>query len=323
MVTERCNLSCPYCFADEFVNKKVNEISIDNFQKALDFVLASKSSSGFVGIIGGEPTLHSSFRELLTIVGQNDRLEEVLIFTNGIKIDETIERMANQKFTFLINLNSPDIIGINNYLRICRNINDLVTRFDKKHSITLGLNLYRLDAKYDFFIDTIQRYELGSARLSITVPNSSSERHSLERLMMFKELVYRLYVDLRYRGINVVFDCNKVPVCLWTDEEIKKISLMQANNQNERLGFDLHSSKCNPVVDILPDLTAVRCFGLSQSSRVRIEDFASLDDLHAYYRTDFDNKLVRIPTTDACRCCDLFSAQLCYGGCLAIKPSIN
>lgn len=320
MITEICNLSCPYCFANEFVNKKASEISIDNFQRALEFILSSKSFNGFVGLIGGEPTLHHKFPELLKIVNGTDKLKEVVIFTNGIKLDETMQLISAPKFSFLINLNSPDIIGGSNYSRIVKNIDDLVLKYDKKRSITLGLNLYKLDMEYGFFTDILYKYRFRNARLSITVPNSTNGRVGLERLKTFKNLVYKLYIDLRYRGINVIFDCNKIPICLWTDEEVKKISLIQANDQNERLGFNLNSNKCNPVIDILPDLTAVRCFGLSESSKVNIEDFTSLDELYKYYRTNIDEKLMRVPTVDACNDCDMFNGLLCYGGCLANKP---
>ena len=319
MVTERCNLSCPYCFADEFVNRKATEISIGNFQKALEFVLASGSYGRFVGLIGGEPTLHSKFAELLAIVNRIDQLKEVLIFTNGIKIDETFDLTADQKFTFLINLNSPEVIGDKNYDRITKNIDDLVVKYDKKHSITLGLNLYKLDMDYSFFVDTLRKYRFRTARLSVTIPGSPDEAGGLDRLSAFKDLAYRLYVGLLYRGINVVFDCNKMPRCLWTDLEIRKISLFQANTDNERLGFNLTASKCNPVIDILPDLTAIRCFGLSEWTKVRIDDFGSLDELYDHYRISFDAKLAEIPATGACLNCDMFSDHSCYGGCLLSK----
>ena len=143
MVTGLCNISCPYCFADEYVNKKVEEISINNFQKALNFVLHSKSFGGFIGIIGGEPTLHSRFSELLMIVSNINKLKRVVIFTNGIKIDETCNLTSNQKFSFLINVNSPEIIGNSNYSRLTKNINNFVLKYNKKHTITLGLNLYK------------------------------------------------------------------------------------------------------------------------------------------------------------------------------------
>jgi sulfatase maturation enzyme AslB (radical SAM superfamily) len=319
MITEACNLSCPYCFADEFVNRKASEISVDNFRMALEFVCSSKSFNGLIGIIGGEPTLHHKFSELLKIVNGIERIKEVVIFTNGIKLDETMQLTSSQKFSFLINLNSPEITGKKNYSRIIRNIDELVSKYDKKHSVTLGLNLHKIDMQYDFFLDILYKYRFRSARLSITVPNSAGGGVGLTRLTEFKDLIYKLYIDLRYRDINVIFDCNKVPICLWTEEEVKKISLIQANNDNERLGFDLNSNKCNPVIDILPDLTAVRCFGLSQISKVNISDFASLGELRSYYRTNIDEQLLMVPTVDACRNCDMFNDYSCYGGCLANK----
>jgi sulfatase maturation enzyme AslB (radical SAM superfamily) len=323
MVTEKCNFSCPYCFADEFVNKLYDEISIENFQKALDFVLSSKSSSKFIGIIGGEPTLHSRFAELLTIINRNDHIREALIFTNGLKIEETSKLTSNQKFTFLINLNSPEIIGYPNYSHIIENIDILISKYNKKRSITLGLNIYKYDMDYDYFIKILQKYRFRSARVSITVPNLGVKKRGVERLAAFKNIIYKVYIDLMYQGINVVFDCNKMPLCLWNEEEVKKISLFQANNDNERFGFNLDFCKCNPVIDILPDLTAIRCFGLSKFSRVKIEDFQSLDELSNYYRANFDDKLSKIPTMVKCRNCEKFIDNTCYSGCLLNKIRID
>ncbi len=33
MINEDCNLRCPYCFANEFVNKKTNNVTEENFIK--------------------------------------------------------------------------------------------------------------------------------------------------------------------------------------------------------------------------------------------------------------------------------------------------
>ena len=52
MMTDVCNLHCPYCFANEFVNKDRNEITEEAFKKAVDFILGDGSHST-VGLIGG------------------------------------------------------------------------------------------------------------------------------------------------------------------------------------------------------------------------------------------------------------------------------
>lgn len=41
MMTDVCNLRCPYCFANEFVNKDTNEISEENFNRAVDFIVVT------------------------------------------------------------------------------------------------------------------------------------------------------------------------------------------------------------------------------------------------------------------------------------------
>jgi len=322
VITEKCNLACPYCFADEFVHKASNEISLENFKKALLFVESSKSFGKFIGLIGGEPTLHSKFSELLEFVNFDNQLKEVLIFTNGIRINETFSITSQPKFTFLINLNSPQIIGSSNYFKIMQNIDSLISKYNKNHSLTLGLNLYALDLDYTFFVDTLERFKLKSARLSITVPNLTNGNSGIDKVAAFKPLIYKLYVDLLYRGIHTVFDCNKIPPCLWSDKELLKISLFQANNTNERIGFNLTTNKCNPVIDILPDLTAIRCFGLSGISKVKIDDFSTLDDLYLYYLNNFDRELVQVPAQKDCNSCEMFLNNSCYSGCLANKIQV-
>jgi cyclic pyranopterin phosphate synthase len=145
----------------------------------------------------------------------------------------------------------------------------------------------------------------------------------LEKIASFKTLAYNLYVNLLYRGIYVVFDCNKIPTCLWDEKELLKISLFQQNNKNERIGFNLTTNKCNPVVDILPDLTAIRCFGLSHVSKVKIQDFPSFDDLYLYYLNIVDRELIQLPTQETCKKCTFFLNNSCYGGCLANKNRAN
>lgn len=318
VITEACNLSCPYCFADEFVNKVINEITLENFNKALTFILSSPDNRGFVGIIGGEPTLHSEYDKILGILENRQEVKEVTVFTNGIRIDETFDLMSD-KFGFLININSPETIGEENYQRTINNIALLLTKF-KRRSITLGINLYQTNQDYSYYLDILERFDLPSARISITVPLVNVVGpEAIKRLASFKKLAYQLYLDLLTRKIRVIFDCNKIPMCLWSDLEKKKITLFQANEDRKQLGINLEASTCNPVIDILPDLTAIRCFGLSEVSKVHISQFNSLANLKNYYIDNFDKPLSKTPTSKVCDSCQYHLAGTCYSGCLANK----
>ena len=63
-----CNLSCPYCFANEFIEEKKQLISEEQLKKILNFLKLNKQNQAKIGIIGGEPTLHPDFKKLLLLI---------------------------------------------------------------------------------------------------------------------------------------------------------------------------------------------------------------------------------------------------------------
>ena len=315
MLTETCNFRCPYCFADEFVNREPVDITLENFRKALDFVMSARPFSGRVGLIGGEPTLHRQFRDILQILQAEDRVTNAVIFTNGTHIDETFDITREAKFHFLINLNSPADIGEKNFGTIRENTERLIRELGKRSHVTVGLNLYKPDLDTRFFTDFLKEFDVPIARLSITVPNRSSV-FGFDRFFEMKQLAYDVYLQLLSDGREVVFDCNTPPACVWTEQELKKISLIQANPHYARTGFSLDCSSCKPVIDILPDLTAVRCFGLSEITRQSIADYRDINQLRTYYLRKTDTALVKTPARSECVSCPLFRKKKCYGGCL-------
>ena len=124
MLTYGCNLKCTYCFANEFVNKKSSYISEENFQKAIDFL--TREDVTRIGIIGGEPTLHSQFKNFLEYLINNRRVGEATIYTNGILLDRFINQVISPKFRLLVNCNSPKEIGNEQYEKLRNNLNTLI-----------------------------------------------------------------------------------------------------------------------------------------------------------------------------------------------------
>ena len=141
MITQRCNLNCEYCFANDFVNVNSSDtdISVKDFRRILDFVLGDGSVEN-IGLIGGEPTLHKHFSDILDILITDERVKGVTIYTNGIFVHRYIEKLKNEKFHLLINCND---------LRLK---NDILVEFlesiflAKKHlcsRIVFGVNYYK------------------------------------------------------------------------------------------------------------------------------------------------------------------------------------
>ena len=328
MLTDVCNLQCPYCFANEFVNHNRNDITIDTFKQALNFAATDKSSK--LGLIGGEPTLHPQFREILQILIDDQRFNNIIIYTNGIRIGEFAKELSHPKFKMLINCNSENDIGSVAYKKIVDNLELLIHDYYMKEKITLGFNLYKPDFEYDYIMNLLRHYDLHSVRISVVVPNDAQKRN-FDVTSYFSSIKPRLiefFHSALCEHIIPWFDCNKIPSCLITNKERELLfKLYERLPEKYRSSGDFFRDTsiftstvtCSPVVDILQDLSAVRCFGLSSYTRVNIKDFSTLTDLKNYYSKTIDALAIQFGICDDCKDCYRGKTMLCTGGCLAYK----
>ena len=321
MINENCNQKCPYCFASEFVNVKKNNMSFENFKKAVDFILTKNDGGkvGQVGIIGGEPLLHPEFDTFINYLINRDDVKRVTVFTNGVLIKEHIDYIANEKVGVLINVNSPNDVGQANFEKTVESIDLLVNKYNKKNRLTIGLNIYA-NIDYSFFIDIAEKYNVNQVRLSIVVPAYGTEKTGLEHFLSLKNKVLEITKSLLVRGISFKFDCNLPAPCIWSEQELQDMELMGLCTHTRML-IPLEQSVCQPVIDILPNLTAIRCFGMSDISKVNISDFKNISDLREYYIEKYDNIISKKPINEKCKQCKLFPSK-CYGGCLANRKEI-
>ncbi|MDO4805717.1 MAG: radical SAM protein [Coriobacteriales bacterium] len=324
MLTGACNLSCPYCFSDEFSCERQSDISQENFQKAVDFIVGKGNAYHHVGIIGGEPTTHPDFCALMRQLVEDERIEDVDLFTNGLLIDRFINVLSNKKFHMLINVNSPDAIGQTNYRRLRNNIGLVRERCDWNH-IGLGINLFGENADYGFMLDLIDRYPTDSIRVSVTVPDVK-RRENQDAFAFFERMKpVTLYFcrEVFDRGVVPFFDCNKIPFCLLMDDEKEFCSRYKANPKGWKA---LHTSnlfnglnRCEPSIVIGQDLVAARCFGLSSTTKVNIADFDGMGALADYYVRTIDADAYTMPLRPECNECDKRSEGKCMGGCLVFR----
>lgn len=320
MINKNCNLNCPYCFANEFVNKddNKNNITVENFKKALDFI-ASRDSH--VGIIGGEPTIHPNFEKLIDIVISDFRIKRITLFTNGINIDKYERVLSNPKVTMLINLNSPNDIGLKNYNKIIDNINMFHTKYGfNRH--TLGINMYKPDFDFKYIVDALDKFNINVVRTSIAVPNNVSSRSfdMIEYFKIMKPRIFEFFRELEKLDIMPFYDCNSMPLCILTDSEREWLKTFVKHEPKCNHSCNLiDPAVCSPVIDILPDLTAVRCFGCSEQSKIKISNFSKINHLSKYFEHEIDAYATIIPTHIQCNDCYYKNTKQCSGGCLAYK----
>ncbi len=104
-VTDRCNLSCPTCYAMSSPSYGRHR-TLEEIEAMLDVVVRNEGEPDVVQISGGEPTVHPQFFEILDI-SKTKPIKHLMVNTNGIRIakDEAfVERLATYMPDFEIYL---------------------------------------------------------------------------------------------------------------------------------------------------------------------------------------------------------------------------
>lgn len=316
MITKRCNLHCEYCFANEFVNMEdgSTDIVISDFKKIADFILGDGSEDK-IGLIGGEPTLHPELYRILDVLQEDVRVKKVTLYTNGIQVGDYVEKLADVKFHLLINCNDIAKEGIL-WKRFLESLDRVFANMPER--VVLGANFYKPDYDYTYLMELLKKYHCKRLRVSISVPNSKAYNYNpLEYFADIKPRIFEFFRKLRELGTVPFLDCNIFPACLVTAEEMREFDVWGVDNplsiiKNRQTG-------CIPVVDILPDFTSVRCFGLSEYTKENIRDFASISDLRNYYLRTVDAYAVNSTYDSKCILCYKYKTLKCSGGCLIYK----
>ncbi len=83
-ITDRCNLTCPTCYAGSSPTYGRHR-TLEEVKKMLDTVVENEREPDVVQISGGEPTLHPQFLEILDYA-KSLPIRHLMLNTNGIRI---------------------------------------------------------------------------------------------------------------------------------------------------------------------------------------------------------------------------------------------
>jgi 7,8-dihydro-6-hydroxymethylpterin dimethyltransferase len=104
-VTDRCNLTCPTCYASSSPVHGRHRTLVE-VERMLDAIVASEGSPDVVQLSGGEPTIHPEFFRILDIA-KTKPIKHLMVNTNGVRIandPEFAERLAGYMPDFEIYL---------------------------------------------------------------------------------------------------------------------------------------------------------------------------------------------------------------------------
>jgi hypothetical protein len=314
LLTNRCNRRCPYCFASERISHGAAAarrsptppfIAPGDFRKVVAF--ATKSRQRGLGILGGEPSLHPRFAELLA-EGLAAGLE-LKVFTNGLwrprSIDAVREVAAGSRgrLHLIVNVNEPALTPPAQRASQDR----LLARLARWSSPSF--NVYQAGCDPSFLVDLILRHGLKrTIRLGLAQPLAAQRSQHLDAADY--RLVAPAIVALAHRcgehDIRLGFDCG-FTLCMFTPEQLGELVLAGCRVK----------AVCVPALDIGTDLSAWACFPLSAlASEVKLTDFEDAHELHDYFRERY-GRLYAAGALPACVGCPQRRRRQCAGGCAA------
>ena len=159
-------------------------------------------------VLGGEPTLHPAFNQMIDRILTERDFKSIIIFTNGLMPENVLAYLSGNtdpRLRIALNLNaSDDYIG-SQWLRINETLKALTTK------VGLGINVYKPGQDYNYLIDAIKQHNLSRhIRVGLTQPVIGSKNiYALENdFPVIAEDLLRFAEKAYHNNIDFSFDCG-------------------------------------------------------------------------------------------------------------------
>ena len=303
MVTATCQNSCPWCFArsrmEEYRSQGIEEMSWQDFLTVVEFYEMSNVS--WMALLGGEPTTHSRFIDMLTYL--TARGFSTSVVTNAIIPASLADAIAQARFPnvkFAVNSTSYFDHGLDTRHTIDYFLRTMPGSIGLSYTITQRDVLQKNMGPILDRLFLITRFGLSPhLEFQIAVPShENSDFVPFDQYGAVVELLQRWTHVLQTNGVSVGLDCHCLPPCCVPP--------------GAQLPFAIRSSCRDFVVDIGPNLDVWPCFPWSAET-VRLEQFQTLAETQAFF-------LQRAATEPFlyegdCAGCPERLSKACDGGC--------
>lgn len=310
LLTEYCNNSCPYCFAKEKVDLGKSkdprkEISIENVKKLIEFL--KMDNHYYIGLLGGEPTLHDKFLEILELFEKENF--QITVFSNG-RFDEKIRNaIIKAKHTgVLFNVNEPKFYDKETYEKIVENI----AKISKYKKISIGINFFYREQDFNYIIDLAKIANIERIRFDIAHPivNEKNINFPFEYYKEMGKKIISFAESASKLGITISADCGATVWCMFDEESRKKVF-------SSKIDRIFNTCVDGGPIDISPDLKVWRCFPLSKFLNVNLLDFKSIAEIQKYFNDLYSYFFFDFYPSDECYDCKYSILKKCQGSCLA------
>lgn len=301
-ITRRCKRGCDFCFAaHERARGAIKDMSPAMFRRGLAYL--KRSGIPDVRLLGGEPTEHPAFCDFVGIA-----LEQgfnIQVFSGGLMPEIALtclkqvppDRVAVILNTLVPGTGSPEWVSAQ--ALVCEQLGE---------KVELGLTMDTPSCRPFFMLERIRQYGLSPrVRLGIAHPIFGGTNASL-RPAGFRPLGHMLEGFItRAHEMDIVIDldCGFVP-CLFSRE------FLEAQPAIARAV----GSRCNPIIDVLPEGEVIACYALSRLFRFSLTAEMTHDKLAQGFEERFQ-RLVPSGIFKECALCRHLLGGRCDGGCRA------
>ena len=313
IISEVCNFHCPYCFSSTSSiiranhkgdGKQTNFIDIIEFQKRLEFLHLSHIDE--IRLIGGEPTLHPQFREILALAAS--RQKRVVVFSHGI-VSQTVLKCLHsyspELLTVLVNMNAVRRADVFPDLDAARREN-VINRLGNR--ALLGYTIDRVDFEIDSLIPLVIKNRcIAKIRLGLAHPVLVGTNQFLhpKQYTAVGNKITNFVVDAAAQGIKVEFDCGFVR-CMFSNQDIDRL---------QKVGIEL-GWRCNPIMDISLDDQIYHCFPLAIKYKIPFNYTLTANHFRAIL-IDETSPYRQTGIYKECSTCPFKRSSECAGGCLS------
>jgi radical SAM protein with 4Fe4S-binding SPASM domain len=294
------------------LDKPNQTMSMQNVRKVVAFLKRSKYP--IFRMMGGEPTLHPQFQEITKLALEEGMRVDLLSNATWNAIhNEWFGRISPHRLLFLLNIDHPNNYHPNVWGKIKDNLDALAGR----KGVSLSFNIFEKEPKSDYIFDLTTKYDISTVRLSFSLPTLGTENAHLgiEDYEEMAPFIMDFVRKAEAGGVSVQLD-NAIPLCIFTNDQAGELLLKGV------LDFK-RNARCEPIVDIGPDLTIWYCFCLSGILNRRLDEFETLQEINEYYRRVMSSYQNRRFPMEKCYNCRYVSLWGCQGGCIAFSIDEN
>ena len=302
-----CNLSCPYCFAGAYLATSRDQgaafIDAAAFERRLDFL--ERSGIPEARLIGGEPTLHPAFPDL--VAAARSRGLRITVFSHGLMPRRALDCLAElpaDACTVLVNMNAGGAAGAS------------PAEFDRRRTTLRrlgpraipGFTIYRPDFELAELLTVVLETGCRPAiRLGLAQPMLAGGNAYLhpKQYPAAGARIAAFARDAAAVGVTLQFDCGFVR-CMFADEELEML---------HATGSDF-APRCGPILDIDLAGMASHCFPLTGIVQVPVGE-GDAAGRAARGAGPPDRTLPAGRHHPRCSGCGEKARGACTGGCLA------